>query len=128
MARMREKFETEVPMVLASADAEVTQTVPPPSAVASTNNSLHPLPADEMEHLGMTVVGFVQLIVDGQAIALPVGVMPMRATDQTKDDRGGFFTDRNGRCGILLDAGQAWQNALPVAVDQARRALGADTN
>lgn len=128
MAHCGEKVDAEVPVLVASepviTPAETTNAV----VAATPAPSVSPLPADEMEQLGMTVVGFVQLIVAGDPIALPVGLLPTLGSDRLESGNGGFFTDPEGRCGILLNAGQGWKNALAGAVEDARRALGIDTN
>ena len=84
-----------------------------------------PLAKEEFERAGVTVVGFVQVqLQDDATLSIPVGVAPIVEGDREGvAHAGGYFVDRDGCCGILLNGRGDWRSALPHAIDDARRRL-----
>lgn len=97
-------------------------------ALAPRRGQLEPILASALEGLGLIVVGMVQVTIDGKPNVVPVGLAPFAGSDTVDVPAAGFFVDELGRCGILLNGNDgSWQKALPVAVEEARRALASSS-
>lgn len=133
MARAPMKYETGFPMLSAlgmpSDDVPSSQVgvqqEPTPVSALDDEARVRPIPASALEGLGMLVVGMVQIAIEGKSQVVPVGLAPYAGSDTMEVPRAGFFIDEDGHCGILLNGNDSgWQQALPLAVEEARRALG----
>ncbi len=135
MARVPIKFEAGLPvqgaLELASEDAATPSSKRPrsaarePPAVAKAIPAvLEPIAASALEGLGLLIVGMVQISINGKHNVVPVGLAPFAGSDTVEVPSAGFFIDEQGRCGILLNGSDnSWQQALPIAVEEARKAL-----
>ena len=138
MARTPIKFEARVPASAAATkgledapatsfpSSESSASAPSIRLVAprSAHPKLEPIPSEALEGLGLTLVGMVQIATDAETQVVPVGLAPFAGSDTVDVPQAGFFYDELGRCGILLNGHDgAWQQALPEAVEEARRAF-----
>lgn len=130
MARTPVKFEARVPTPTAlDAPAQPDQAPESFRLIAPRSaRTIEPIPAEALEGLGMLVVGMVQIATDGETQVVPVCLAPFAGSDRESIPTAGFFLDERGRCGILLNGNDgSWQKALPLAVEEARKALAAAT-
>ena len=114
------------PSLPSHAEVETSTAAPRIRLVAprSAHPKLEPIPAEALEGLGLTLVGMVQIATDAETQVVPVGLAPFAGSDTVDVPTAGFFYDELGRCGILLNGHDgAWQQALPEAVEEARRAF-----
>lgn len=86
--------------------------------------SIEAVSAQTLGELGMVVVGFVHLPLEGSMAVVPVGLATINSeAGSASQPRSGVFVDERGRYGILLDRRGDWQTALDGAVDELRRTV-----